>query len=287
MTYALMDKWDEVDGLLKTRDETKGVHHELWEIPLKDHMKSKSDTDILRLSIWDYAGQHVYRGTHQCFFSSQALHLLAFDLTVDPVDSSNLVCEWARSILASVSRPVFCLVGTKLDIVLNTLSIDDVRVRYETVLQSLHTLKDKMQKAFEKQKESSNWWRSSESIEAQMILPPLPSNDDDVDCNDCWLIACSGSTREATIATFRTALVRHIESSYCRKYLPHLHEKRVKTWFNINSCIDVKRKELVKWRKPPIYINYDDFLQENQGNFSAADLEMALTFYHDCGLRLW
>ncbi|MFN9907789.1 MAG: hypothetical protein ACK56F_16950, partial [bacterium] len=56
-------------GLPDDEGATRGIHHE------------KFDLHGLTVRLWDYAGQHVYRHTHMCFFSSQTLYLLVFDLS--------------------------------------------------------------------------------------------------------------------------------------------------------------------------------------------------------------
>ena len=79
----------------------------------------------------------MYRGTHQCFFTRQALNLLVFDLTQPQEQSARQVRSWVRSIHSSVSGPVFCLVGTKLDLVDKAEAV----AKYLFVLEQLHAYK--------------------------------------------------------------------------------------------------------------------------------------------------
>ena len=73
--------------------------------------------------IWDYAGQHMYRATHQCLFTQQALYLLVFDLTEEVSKSTTLLFGWVKSIQSCIRGAVFLVIGTKRDVV----DIDEAR----------------------------------------------------------------------------------------------------------------------------------------------------------------
>jgi len=82
-------------AVVPTHDErTVGVDIYAWD-PVKDkrfeHIDSRiqfqdkelaetcGDVDV-KLSVWDFAGQHVYHATHELFFSSNALYVLVWDM---------------------------------------------------------------------------------------------------------------------------------------------------------------------------------------------------------------
>jgi hypothetical protein len=96
LTYRLMKRDNEARACLQERQSTWGVHHERWELPLGDmHDNTCSHLpggENLVLVVWDYAGEHEYRGT-QCFFTRQALYLVVFDLNTEEQDSAVDVVE--------------------------------------------------------------------------------------------------------------------------------------------------------------------------------------------------
>ena len=49
------------------------------EIPDKNLRDACGDVEV-KLSVWDFAGQHVYHATHELFFSSRALYVLVWDM---------------------------------------------------------------------------------------------------------------------------------------------------------------------------------------------------------------
>ena len=70
-------KYDRSKGFQE--GETQGVHHEEWNVALHEYLPGR--TGRLKMLVWDYAGQFIYRATHQCFFTRQAIYMLVFDLT--------------------------------------------------------------------------------------------------------------------------------------------------------------------------------------------------------------
>jgi hypothetical protein len=85
------------NAVVPTHEErTVGVDIYEWD-PKKDkrfeHIDSRiefqdqelkascGDVDV-KLSVWDFAGQHVYHATHELFFSSRALYVLVWDMGV-------------------------------------------------------------------------------------------------------------------------------------------------------------------------------------------------------------
>ncbi|GKY97822.1 hypothetical protein MPSEU_000740300 [Mayamaea pseudoterrestris] len=83
------------DAVIPTRDErTVGVDIYEWD-PKKDQRYTDIDSRIViqdkdlaetcgdvdvKLSCWDFAGQHVYHATHELFFSPRALYVIVWDL---------------------------------------------------------------------------------------------------------------------------------------------------------------------------------------------------------------
>lgn len=83
------------DAVIPTRDErTVGVDIYQWnprddqrfehidsriEFPEEELAKTCGDVDV-KLSVWDFAGQHVYHATHELFFSPRALYVLVWDM---------------------------------------------------------------------------------------------------------------------------------------------------------------------------------------------------------------
>ncbi|XP_053391112.1 uncharacterized protein LOC123546758, partial [Mercenaria mercenaria] len=123
----------------ESNENKKATDLHLKEI-IKDIMKrctSEFSKDIADLSVWDFAGQYVFYGTHQIFLSRRAIYLLVTDLSqqVDSVvdddcyiDSrgetrckiSDFVTFWLNSIhtfcaSGMSTEPPVILVGTFAD----------------------------------------------------------------------------------------------------------------------------------------------------------------------------
>jgi len=50
-------------------------------IVMEDDATAKEEEDVnVKLSVWDFAGQHVYHATHELFFSKRALYVLVWDM---------------------------------------------------------------------------------------------------------------------------------------------------------------------------------------------------------------
>ena len=83
LTFSLMGNDQDAEEYLSydrsqgfQEGETRGVHHEEWTVALPEHLPVHSGR--LKMLVWDYAGQFIYRATHQCFFTRQAIYLLVF-----------------------------------------------------------------------------------------------------------------------------------------------------------------------------------------------------------------
>jgi hypothetical protein len=72
---------EEAQDYLRTRQLTRGVHHGYWENPL-DSADATAGRELVLVS-WDH-------GTHQCFFTRQALYL---DLSEDERESAECAMQ--------------------------------------------------------------------------------------------------------------------------------------------------------------------------------------------------
>jgi len=262
--------------------ETSGVHHETLSLSLGDDYSH----DHLQLSFWDYAGQNIYRGTHQCFFTRQSLNLLVFDLTQTKEHSAKQLRGWVRSIHCSVSGPVFCLVGTKLDLVVDK---EEAIAKYLYVLEQLHDYKVQWQRALKSMladNTSKNWNRheavsNNELLYRSPAFPDIPTREEDV---TCWLVS-NIPENSGSVRNLMSAMVRYIEmhASDELAYFPHLHQKRPKEWLAVNRAIESYTGEsLIK----PMFVRVDDLYRRLPG-MSEDTVTKALCFYHDCATLLW
>jgi len=79
---------------------TDGI--DLGEITLEGH----------RLMFWDFAGQEVYRYTHQLFLSDNAICLVMFRLTTAEEEANGQLTYWMDSVLQRAPNASCVLIGT-------------------------------------------------------------------------------------------------------------------------------------------------------------------------------
>ena len=140
------------------------------------------------------------------------LYVLVFDLSQPQEQSARELRGWVRSIHSSVSGPVFCLVGTKLDLV----DKEDAVAKYVFVLKQLHAYKSQWEEAVKNMLDEKPMYESRHEAESRNELehrapafPDMPSSRADV---LCWLV--SGVREEAdTVRAFTAALVEYIKST--------------------------------------------------------------------------
>jgi GTPase SAR1 family protein len=174
----------EAQDYLQTRQSTKGVHHDCWENPLGS--ADATEGRKLAFVVWDYAGQHEYRGTHQCFFTRQALYLGVFDLSEDEGKSAAAAVQWICDIEDRVAGAVFALVGTKADLV----SAEEAQRKYRSVLSEVHSYLEQR-----KEWRQEQLWRSSNTDVATVI--PAPVEDD----ASVWIVAARMNLRPMGAST--------------------------------------------------------------------------------------
>ena len=64
---------------------------------VKTKKKKKPEESVVRIELWDFAGQHLYYASHPVFLSSRALYIL--------------VCNLSKS-LHDTAKPCVCLLYT-------------------------------------------------------------------------------------------------------------------------------------------------------------------------------
>ncbi|MFX0124380.1 MAG: Rab family GTPase [Candidatus Hodarchaeota archaeon] len=97
------------------------------DIFTKEVTMDKGNKDhIVKLLVWDVAGQTLFRGFRKKFFTNSRAGFLVFDLTVP--NSLDRLHSWIKDIHDAVSDPIpLFLIGNKLDLEkLITVSSEDV-----------------------------------------------------------------------------------------------------------------------------------------------------------------
>ena len=78
-------------------------------------MKKNGKDHIVKLLVWDVAGQTLFRNFRKRFFSNSRAGFLVFDLTVP--NSLDRLHSWIKDIHEAVSDPIpLFLIGNKLDL---------------------------------------------------------------------------------------------------------------------------------------------------------------------------
>lgn len=67
-----------------------------------EHLELPNDDGDLRLNLWDFGGQEVYRITHQFFFTPQALYLLVWKPRIGTQESA--IVDWLRRLRLRIGR---------------------------------------------------------------------------------------------------------------------------------------------------------------------------------------
>ncbi|MDX2096822.1 MAG: M17 family peptidase N-terminal domain-containing protein, partial [Leptolyngbyaceae cyanobacterium bins.59] len=241
--------------LLASRSPTAGIQQRTWLNPLG---VADGDEALLKLIVWDYAGQHAYRGTHQCFFTRQAVYLLVFDLSDDAEASSTDVLQWIADIQARTSGAVFGLVGNKADLV----TPEDALERYCLVLDAAQD--------YVHRRRQRTCGRSS-------VVVPEP-RDEGV---SCWMVGCTDEHigLHNCIDRLREALVCRLIMQQ-RDAFPHLFQERPAVY---RSVLD--RLHTLSAVTKRLFVTVEDLQASAQ--VDADELKNALQFWHDVGLCLW
>jgi GTP-binding protein EngB required for normal cell division len=254
----LMNKDEDPSHHSKSPLPTRGVHYKCWEIPKSCHPLDSgglllSKADPLILGVWDYAGHHTYLGTHQYFFTREALYLLVFDLSADERKSCESVIQWLRDVEDRVAGATFVLVGTKAD---KLASKEEAQGTYSRVLYALLTYLNRRVD------------QRAGTGRRPMVTPS--SLDED---SSSWIVGCADNS---CIKSLRNALVRHIVIHHRQRY-PELFEPRSATSLRVLELLNLRRSGVF------VPINY---LQE-ETHEPTEKLESALRRLHEAGICLW
>jgi GTPase SAR1 family protein len=250
LTHRLMRKHEEARVCLEARKSTTGVRHEQWVNPLGCSSSDDDHAKQLVLIVWDYAGQHAYRGTHQCFFTRQSLYILVFDLSVDEKDSAACGIQWMFDIHDRVPGAVFALVGNKADL----LSQDEARRKYQYVLGELRN--------------------------ASLTITESPPLVADTSVDNDWIVSCTdGDMPHASIDRLREAIVRKVILVH-RDRFPILFQERPEALKRILEAM------FRLGNSQPIFVLKDDIRREARV-MKDAELEIGLRFWHEVGMCLW
>uniref|UniRef100_A0A2C9KTS2 Roc domain-containing protein n=1 Tax=Biomphalaria glabrata TaxID=6526 RepID=A0A2C9KTS2_BIOGL len=89
----------------------------------------------LRVQVLDFGGHHIYQAAHHLFLSSDALHVLVFDLTKYTSQVyEDLIGHWLDAIIDRAAGAKIVLVGTHCDL----CSEDDVKEKVDEILRLMH-----------------------------------------------------------------------------------------------------------------------------------------------------
>ncbi|XP_012945729.1 malignant fibrous histiocytoma-amplified sequence 1 homolog [Aplysia californica] len=89
----------------------------------------------LRVQILDFGGHHIYQAAHHMFLSSDALHVLVFDLTKYNTENyEELIGHWLEAITDRAAGATIVVVGTHCDL----CTKEDIDERTEDILRLMH-----------------------------------------------------------------------------------------------------------------------------------------------------
>jgi GTPase SAR1 family protein len=259
LIYRLMRRDEEAQGHLQSRQPTRGVHHDCWEHPLGS--ADATQREKLEFIVWDYAGQHEYRGTHQCLFTRQALYLVVLDLNEDEGESAKCAKQWICDIEDRVAGAVFALVGTKADLVPS----EEAQRKYRRVLSEVHLY-------LEQRKQ----WERTGSTDGAMVIPAS------VEEGPCtWIVGCTDTFMlNGYIDKLREAIVNDVIRRHSKRF-PHLFEERPVAWLRVlNVMLDLRRSSVSS-----IFVETEAIREK--AKVTDEELKTGLRFWHEVGMCLW
>jgi small GTP-binding protein len=259
LIYRLMRRDEEAHDYLQSRQSTRGVHHDRWEHPLGS--ADATEQGNVEFIVWDYAGQHEYRGTHQCFFTRQALYLVVFDLSEDEGESAARAKQWICDIEDRVAGAVFALVGTKADLVPS----EEAQRKYRRVLSEVHS-------CLEQRKQ----WSGTSSTDGAMVIPASREEDP---CT--WIVGCTDTFMlNGCIDRLRMAIVNDVIRRHSKRF-PNLFEERPVAWLRVlDAMLDLRLSNVSS-----MFVETEAV--RAKAEVTEEELETGLRFWHEVGMCLW
>ncbi|KNC51476.1 leucine-rich-repeat protein [Thecamonas trahens ATCC 50062] len=118
------------DAFDRESKSTDGIAIREWVVPAADVVAAAPEavleTDSIRFSVWDFAGQSVYYNTHQFFLSHRAIYVLVWNIRLGAEHGG--LDFWLNSIRSHHPEAPVVIVGTHADQV-PVSNIEEARLR--------------------------------------------------------------------------------------------------------------------------------------------------------------
>ncbi|GAB1603065.1 malignant fibrous histiocytoma-amplified sequence 1 homolog [Argonauta hians] len=122
------------NALLLGRSQLTEEHERTWVV--ERHLWEPEES--LRVQILDFGGHHIYSAAHHMFLTSEALHILVFDLSVftcDPESYDLRIGDWLEGIMDRAPGASIQLVGTHADL----CDDEDIEKKKAYILERMHS----------------------------------------------------------------------------------------------------------------------------------------------------
>ena len=83
------------------------------------------DNSLLNISVWDTAGQELYRGLTPMYYRNAAVAIVVFDVTNK--DSFEQVSGWVSELHENTSNAIVCICGNKIDLENRIISTESAK----------------------------------------------------------------------------------------------------------------------------------------------------------------
>ncbi|CAG5119224.1 unnamed protein product [Candidula unifasciata] len=247
----------------------------------------------LRVQILDFGGHHIYQAAHHMFLSSDALHVLVFDLTkYTSEDYEELIGHWLEAIMDRAGGAKIVIVGTHCDL----CSKEDVNEKVEDIMRLMKRDETNKRRQIEYEiRMISEELDKPESREVSSGIPEIGIGRMQEKLNKLQkmlnsrseiperiFIVSAADTLEG-IAEFRSSLILKLKSAPVSA-LPDV-------WFTFLEQIQQDREKVLTFEQTRDY--FQQVMSDNQisqwgmGGSPERSLEMVLKYLHSTGEIVW
>lgn len=129
---SLVDSILESEDFKVDKESTEGIDITSWNLNVEDVILEGFNTKRVKVNVWDFGGQEIYRSTHQFFLTKRSLYIFVWDARVS--ENYFSFSYWLNIINTLASESPIIVVMNKADVRSKEIDTITLKLKYKNIV---------------------------------------------------------------------------------------------------------------------------------------------------------